>query len=110
MGSKHDQPRRAERLVPAHPVRIEAEAAVLGPIRGEARNLSDGGACLALDADLDVGEELIVRLLFEHYDNPVPATGRVVWTAPSRGPRLSHGIQWTHSGPHRRWIGWLSRR
>jgi len=109
MGSKYDQPRQAERLVPAHAVRIEAEAAFAGPTRGEARNLSDGGACLALDADLDLGEELIVRLLFDHHDNPVPATGRVVWISPRRGRHGSYGIQWTHSGPHRRWIGWLAR-
>ena len=50
-----------------------------------------------------------MRLLFDHYDNPVPATGRVVWTSPRRGPRGRYGIQWTHSGPHRRWIGWLAR-
>jgi len=109
MGAEHDQQRRAERLVPAHTVRIEAETAVAGPTRGEARNLSDGGACLALDADLGVGEELLMRLLFDHYDNPVPATGRVVWASPRSGPRGRCGIQWTHSGPHRRWIGWLAR-
>jgi hypothetical protein len=106
MASKYDQPRSAERLVPAHPVRIEAEVATGLPVRGEARNLSDGGACMDLDADLDVGEELIMRLLFNHHDNPVPATGRVVWTAPPRG---SYGVQWTHAGPQRRWLGWLAR-
>jgi hypothetical protein len=109
MASQYDHPREAERLVPAHSVRIEAEAASVGPIRGEAHNLSDGGACLALDADLDVGDELIMRLLFDHYDNPVSATGRVVWARPSRGVPGSYGIQWTHSGPQRRWIGWLTR-
>lgn len=105
MASRYDQPRRSERLVPAHPVRVEAEVATGLPVRGEARNLSDGGACVALDADLDVGEELIMRLLFDHYDNPVTATGRVVWTA----PRGSYGVQWTHAGPQRRWLGWLAR-
>ena len=109
MASKFDQPRREQRLVPAHPVRIEAEAQAGLPIRGEARNLSDGGACLALDADLDVGEELIMRLLFDHYDNPVAATGRVVWTAPTGRSQGSYGVQWTHSGPQRRWLGWLAR-
>ena len=105
MASKYDQARSTERLVPAHPVRIEAEVATGLPVRGEARNLSDGGACMDLDADLDVGEELIMRLLFDHHDNPVPATGRVVWTA----PRGSYGVQWTHAGPQRRWLGWLAR-
>ena len=109
MASKYDQPRRAERLVPAHPVRVEAEVATGLPIRGEARNLSDGGACVSLDAALDVGEELIMRLLFDHYLNPVPATGRVVWTAPRGRSRGHYGVQWTHAGPHRRWLGWLAR-
>jgi hypothetical protein len=110
MASRHyDQTRRTERLVPAHAVRVEAEAETVPSIRGMARNLSDGGACLALDADLTVGEELIMRLLFDHYDNPVAATGRVVWTAPLRRSRGSYGIQWTHAGPQRRWFGWLAR-
>ena len=42
-------PRRAERRVPAHPVLVSAEAEGMRAT-GEAVNLSDGGACLALDS------------------------------------------------------------
>jgi len=105
--SRYDRPRRHERLVPERQVRVEAEAASIGVIRGEARNLSEGGACVALDTSLEVGEELIMKLLFAGYDNPVSATGRVVWSAPSGRDEAHCGIQWTHAGPQRRWIGWL---
>jgi Tfp pilus assembly protein PilZ len=107
--AQFETPRLTERLVPVHPVRIEAETAFASPISGEARDLSDGGACLALDADLEVGDELIMRLLFDQHDNPVPATGKVVWAASGGRSRGRYGIQWTHSGPQRRWIGWLVR-
>ena len=107
--AQYETPRLTERLVPTHPVHIEAEAATIAPIRGEARDLSDGGACLALDADLAVGDELIMRLLFDAHDNPVAATGKVVWAVSGGRSRGRYGIRWTHSGPQRRWIGWLVR-
>ena len=98
--------RRAERRVPAHPVLVSAEAEGMRAT-GEAVNLSDGGACLALDeAMLTVGDELILQLHSGQARQAVPATGRVVWIAPDRrGTRC--GLEWTHAGPQRQWIGWL---
>jgi hypothetical protein len=103
-----DRPaRRAARKAPSHRVVVSAEAEH-GRTAGEAVNLSDGGACLALDdAAFEVGDELILWLHFATPRHPVAATGRVVWTAAGRGrPRC--GLEWTHRGPQRDWIGWLT--
>jgi hypothetical protein len=99
--------RRSERRAPAHRVTVSAEAEQVRA-SGEAVNLSAGGACLALDEQaFAVGDELIVWMHFARPRRPVPATGRVVWTA-SGQDRLQCGLEWTHRGPQRRWIGWLT--
>ncbi len=99
--------RRSERRVPAHPVLVSAEAESVNAT-GEAVNLSDGGACLAFDdAMLAVGDELIVRLHSGQARQAVPATGRVVWTTSHQGCTRC-GLEWTHAGPQRQWIGWLT--
>jgi len=104
-----DARRRFERRVPAHAVGVVAEAEALYSAGGEALNLSDGGACLALQTgDFSVGDEVILRLSFARPAHPVTATGRVVWIGRARG-RPRYGIEWTHQGPQRRWIGWLVR-
>jgi Tfp pilus assembly protein PilZ len=99
--------RRSERRVPAHPVLVSVE---LEDARatGEAVNLSDGGACLALDDPVvGVGDELILWMHLPRPRQAVPATGRVVWTAAEPG-RARCGVEWTHHGPQREWIGWLT--
>ena len=101
-------PRRAARRAPKHPVTVAAEAEH-GGVAGEALNLSEGGACVAIDdAIFDVGDELILYLHFSQNQRLVPATARVVWTAPANGHRSRCGLEWTHQGPQRDWIGWLS--
>lgn len=103
-----EQRRRWERRAPAHAVRVaaESEGAASG---GEALNLSDGGACLALQTrDFSVGDEVILWLTFARPGQPVPATGRVVWAGGGWG-RPRYGVEWTHRGPQRQWIGWLTR-
>ena len=105
-GEKH---RRFERVAPAHTVRVAAEAEGVYGASGEALNISDGGACLALQStDLSVGDEVILWLNFARPLHPVTATGRVVWSGRSWG-RPRYGIQWTHHGPQRKWLGWLVR-
>jgi hypothetical protein len=108
--AESDKPqRRWERLVPSHTVRVVAEAEAVARVAGEALNLSEGGACLALQAgDFAVGDEVIVWLSFESPGPPVPATGRIVWAGGGWG-RPRYGVQWTHRGPQRSWIGWLTR-
>jgi hypothetical protein len=109
MSQGEGRQRRWERCAPTHPVRVSAETESLAMAVGEALNLSDGGACLALQtSDLSVGDELILWLNFERSGRPVPATGRVVWTGGNWG-RPRYGIQWTHRGPQRSWIGWLAK-
>ena len=99
--------RRSERRVPAHRVAVSAEAEE-AHATGEAVNLSAGGACLAFDDGVfEVGDELVLWMHFARPKQPVPATGRVVWTAPDRD-RLRCGLEWTHGGPQRRWIDWLT--
>jgi hypothetical protein len=109
LGRRGDERRSTQRRVPLHPVRVEAEAETVGPVGGEARDLSRGGACVALDTDLTVGDELILRLLFERYPNPIPATGRIVWKGKGRRRQGHCGVEWTHTGPHRIWLDWLAR-
>ena len=99
--------RQWERRAPAHTVRVAAETEAVPSVTGEALNLSDGGACLALQTpDLAVGDDVIVWLRFAHPGQPVPATGRIVWAGGGRG-RPRYGVRWTHQGPQRSWIGWL---
>jgi hypothetical protein len=101
--------RRWERRAPFNPVRVSAETESLPLAVGEALNLSDGGACLALQtSDLSVGDELILWMNFERVGRPIPATGRIVWTGGSWG-RPRYGVQWTHRGPQRTWLSWLAR-
>jgi len=109
MADSAEQQRRWERRAPTHPVRVSAETEALATAAGEALNLSDGGACLALQtSDLSVGDELILWLSFERSGHPVPATGRIVWAGGSWG-RPRYGVRWTHRGPQRSWIGWLAK-
>jgi len=109
MAQSAEQDRRWERHAPTHPVRVSAETETLATAAGEALNLSDGGACLALQtSDLSVGDEVILWLSFARPGQPVPATGRIVWAGGIWG-RPRYGVQWTHRGPQRSWIGWLTR-
>ena len=108
MGEAGKPHRRWERRAPAHAVRVSAESEAIAGATGEALNLSDGGACLALQtSDLSVGDEVILWLTFASPGRPVPATGRIVW-AGGRGGRPRYGVAWTHEGPQRSWIGWLT--
>jgi hypothetical protein len=99
--------RRHERRVPAHPVAVSAEAEN-GRTTGKVVNISAGGACLALDDQaFAVGDELVLWMHFARPKAAVPATARIVWTAPDQNPARC-GLEWTHGGPQRRWIGWLT--
>jgi hypothetical protein len=109
MAERGSNRRRAERRVPRRSVSVEAEAERCRSIEGEARNLSTGGACVALDADLAVGDDLILRLHFPTLAYSVLATGRVVWTATRLLGRPRYGIQWTHPSSRGYWLDWLSR-
>jgi hypothetical protein len=101
--------RRFERSEPAHVVQVTAESEGASRSLGEVLNLSAGGACLALHArDLAVGDEVILWLRFARPRQPVPATGRVVWTSGGWG-RPRYGVEWTHVGPQRSWIGWATK-
>jgi hypothetical protein len=107
MTASERTPRRSERRTPAHRVAVSAEAESVRA-SGEAVNLSAGGACLAFDdSAFEVGDELALWMHFAKPKQAVTATGRVVWTASRRGrPRC--GLEWTHEGPQRDWIGWLT--
>jgi hypothetical protein len=98
--------RRFERQAPVHTVQVTAECEGVALALGEALNLSPGGACLALQSKaLAVGDEVILWLNFARPRQPVPATGRIVWTG-GRWGRSRYGLEWTHEGPQRSWIGW----
>jgi hypothetical protein len=108
MAQRREQQRKWARRVPAHRVRVAAESETIPGAAGEALNLSDGGACLALQtSDLVVGDEVILWFTFAEPGRPVPATARIVWAGGGWG-RPRYGVQWTHWGPQRSWIGWLT--
>jgi hypothetical protein len=101
--------RRYERNAPRHVVQVTAESEGAALALGEAINLSSGGACLALQTkDLTVGDEVILWMNFARPRQPVPATARVVWTSGGWG-RPRYGVQWTHLGPQRHWLGWATQ-
>jgi hypothetical protein len=104
-----DERRRAARHVPARSVSIEAETESLERIEGEAHDVSSGGACLNLGADLMVGEDLILRLHFLEPDRSVLATGRIVWMTSRLRGRPRYGVQWTFPAPKRYWVDYLSQ-
>lgn len=109
MGEKGANRRQAERRIPRRSVTVEGETEGVRSIAGKTRNLSTGGACVTLAAELAVGEDLILRLHFPTLAYSVPATGRVVWTATRLLGRPRYGIQWTHPGSRGYWLDWLSR-
>jgi hypothetical protein len=102
--------RRFRRYVPVHPVEVAAEAERMSAVAGEALNLSEGGACLALkSAEFTVGDEVILWLRSSGGGPRVPATARVVWAGPGEQGRPRYGVEWTHLGPQRSWLRWLAR-
>ena len=108
MGEADRMQRRYERAHPAHTVQVTAE--IEGALAlGEALDLSAGGACVVLQSrEFVVGDEVIVWLSFAKPRQPVPAIGRVVWAGGGwDAPR--YGLEWTHEGPQRSWIGWATR-
>ena len=65
-----------------------------GGVAGEAVNLSEGGACVAIDdAIFDVGDELILYMHFAQPARTVPATARV--PARSNSVSLISSTPWT---------------
>jgi Tfp pilus assembly protein PilZ len=81
--------RRAIRVVPAEPVSVAIETET---------NLTHGVVCT--DAALGLGEDVLLRLSIAR-QQPLPASGRVVWKAGNGTGTRRYGIQWTHAGPPR---------
>jgi hypothetical protein len=106
--------RRWERHVPAHPVRVAAETEAIPSATGEALNLSDRGApawpCRTATSAWATTSSCCSA-------SPVPPTPAPAGPCPppaaSSGPeawgRPRYGVEWTHQGPQRSWIGWLTR-
>jgi Tfp pilus assembly protein PilZ len=104
-----DSKRRTARIVPGRPVFVAMEGA-RGPVaRGLVSNISEGGACLSLAGPFDVGDDVILRLSFAQQPQPVPATGRVVWSGAAARGGARFGITWTHDGPQRQRLQTLIR-
>ena len=107
MGESDQPQRRYARQVPAHTVQVTAEREGALAL-GEAKDVSAGGACVALQSrELAVGDEVILWLSFARPRQPVPATGRVVWRGAGSDASL-YGVEWTHEGPQRSWLGWAA--
>ncbi len=74
---------------------------------GVIADVSQGGACVRTDAELGVGDAVLVRLSFAREPQPVPATSRVVWKANEGGGTRRYGLRWNHVGPQRVRLGLL---
>jgi len=94
------QRRRAERIVPAQPVKVALETETNPLTYGVVADISDGGACVWTNAALGVGDDVLLRLSTVRQEQ-VPAAGRVVWKGGNGTGARRYGIEWTHIGPPR---------
>jgi Tfp pilus assembly protein PilZ len=92
--------RRATRVVPAEPVSVAIETETNPLTEGVVADISKGGACVCTDAALGLGEDVLLRVSIAR-QQPLPASGRVVWKGGNDTSARRYGIQWTHAGPPR---------
>lgn len=92
--------RRAPRVIPAEPVEVAIESEANPVTPGVVADISKGGACVCTEAALGVGDDVLLRLNIARQE-PVPASGRVVWKGGNGTGAHRYGIEWTHGGPPR---------
>ena len=63
---------------------------------GVVANISDGGACIWTNADLEAGRSVSLRLSFTRGSQPLDEEGVVVWgEPPGPGAGVRYGLQWS---------------
>jgi hypothetical protein len=90
----------SSRVVPERPVMAWAESDQGAIARGVVDAFYQGGANLSLDGDLDVGDDVSVRLAFGPGSPTLPATGRVV-SVSAEGDQPQYALEWTCEGAER---------
>ncbi len=87
-------------VVPPNPVMAWAESEQGSIARGVVDAFFEGGAALSLDGELDVGDEVSVRLAFGRGMPTLPAAGRVV-SVRDGGEQRQYALHWTCEGNER---------
>jgi hypothetical protein len=93
--------RSGVRIVPRSPITVAIEEDSVLTAYGAVANISEAGACIWTDADLDAGDGVILRLSFPRGSQPLLARGVVIWRDGGRGPRRL-GLRWTDESAARR--------
>jgi hypothetical protein len=88
------------RVVPPHPVMAWAESDGGAIVRGVVDSFFEGGAYVSLDGELDLGDDVAVRIAFGRGTPTLPAAGRVV-AVDAEGDRPRYALEWTSQGSER---------
>jgi Tfp pilus assembly protein PilZ len=88
--------KRAVRVVPHKAITVAVEGPQRARSYGVVANISEGGACVLIDASLPLGERLVLELSLFREAQVVPAAGRVVWSSGNRDAgAVRYGVEWT---------------
>jgi len=90
----------SNRVVPSQPVMAWAESEQGAIARGVVDAFYEGGANVSLDGELEVGDDVAVRLAFGPGSPTLPATGRVV-SVDADGDQSQYALEWTSEGCER---------
>jgi hypothetical protein len=95
--------RSAVRVVPRNPITVALQEAGTPFAYGVVANISDGGACIWTDAELQSGRRVSLRLSFSRGSQPLDEEGVVVWGGPQgEGGGGRYGLQWSGQTTDRR--------
>jgi PilZ domain len=94
-------PKRRRRFVPPRPITVGIDDENGLPLGyGVIPNVSEAGACVRTDSQLDPGGQLVLRIRFAHRAKVHEVAARVVWTGeaedPSGAPMRRYGLLWHH--------------
>ncbi len=93
--------RGSARIVPRGPITVAIEEDGVPRAYGAVANISEGGACIWADTELDAGAAVALRLNFPRGSQPLLAEGVVIWGDPGGGTRR-FGLRWTDPTDARR--------
>lgn len=87
--------KRAVRVVPHKAITVAIEGPQRARSYGVVANISEGGACVLIDASLPLGESLVLELSLFREAQVVSAAGRVVWSSGNRDAgAVRYGVEW----------------
>jgi PilZ domain-containing protein len=101
----HTPPRQTPRIVPPRPITVGIDNESRFPLGyGVIPNVSEAGACVWTDSQLDPGGRLVLRISFALPAEVLEVAARVVWTSqcedPLGGPPMRrYGLEWHDFSP-----------